>query len=205
MGYSMSQQAAVIPTDLPPDADVHTFARLRHALIRVLRVSPESREPVCDALELVEALQQKLDPSLTLGSSLAAAQPRPTRERKTLAYHLHNDPTGGYLIEQREGQSQPFRCPRATYDAAAHILAAASHPLHFDQLLEQTGKRLRERQPDYRLRVAVRFWLSQDLIAKVRTKYTPTDRAHFLQEAQAAWERLSQNNATAGGVSQVSS
>src|SRR4051812_22966232 len=37
------------------------FSQLRFSLIKVLRNSPESREPICDALELIESLQQQIE------------------------------------------------------------------------------------------------------------------------------------------------
>ena len=61
MPVAVSHPDTTVPTEiLPPDlgsaAEVSplTFSQVRTALIRALRTSPEAREPLCDALELLE-------------------------------------------------------------------------------------------------------------------------------------------------------
>ena len=48
-------------TSRPAGNEAVAFSQLRTSLIKVLRNSPESREPICDALELIEALQQQME------------------------------------------------------------------------------------------------------------------------------------------------
>ena len=170
--------------------DTDTLSRLRTALIRVLRISPESREPVCDALELLEVVQKRLE---TLQTEPPADQPKPARRgRKVQGYEVQNSPEGQFLAEHREGEGVPIRCPREVYEATADELAAASQAVHFDHLLERVSQRLSQRQPDYRLRVAMRFWLHHKLIERSRTRYRPAERATFRQRARELWQRAAE-------------
>jgi hypothetical protein len=199
---TLSQLAATVTTDRPPVVEAgtdappgpvgpQTFSQVRTALIRALRTSPDAREPLCDALELLETIQRQLEqyrqampPKAESGR--ASARPR----GKLQEYRIQVSADGQFLSERRPGHSQPFRCPRATYDAAAECLAAAESALHFDELMERLNARMGERQPDYRLRVALRFWLAGAVILRSRTKYKPVDRRTFVETARRLWDEL---------------
>jgi hypothetical protein len=69
-------------------------------------------------------------------------------------------------------------------------MAAAEPALHFDELTARLNARMGQRQPDYRLRVALRFWLAGNAILRSRTKYIPIDRQTFVDTARRMWEEL---------------
>ena len=170
----------------------HRFSQVRTALIRALRTSPEAREPLCDALEQLEAIQQELEQYQRTMPPLPArndSHSDPTRRRrgKSQAYEIQDTPDGSFLTERRPGHSQPFRCPRATYDAAAEVLAATPDALPFEELMERLNARTGHRQPDYRLRVTLRFWMTHQAVVRSRTKYRPADRTRFLPLSAALW------------------
>lgn len=165
--------------------DAQTLSQLRTSLIQALRRSPESRGPLCDALELLENLQQRAG-----GTAASAAAGPMRRPPKVQQYTIGHGADGPFLAEHRQGQPQPFRCPLAVYMTAADELAASSEPLHFDQLMERVNRRLGQRQPDYRLRVALRFWLAQHLAQRGRTRYWPVDRQGFVRQARQVWDQL---------------
>jgi hypothetical protein len=210
---TLSHLAATVATDRPPppaDALAHaqalagaqpvapaqevspqTFSQVRSALIKALRTSPDAREPLCDALELLETIQAQLE---HYRSAMPPAPPATRAARSPRAklqeYRIQKSADGEFLSERRPGHSQPFRCPRATYDAAAAVLAESQHALHFDELMERLNARMGERQPDYRLRVALRFWLAGNAILRSRTKYTAGDRRTFVETTGRLWDDL---------------
>jgi len=197
---TLSQLAAAVTTVRPHDGmgaaqqevTGQTFAQVRTALIKALRASPDVREPLCDALELLERIQQRLEQD----RQSAPPPPTPARPRVGLQeYQIQTSADGQFLTERRPGHSQPFRCPRATYDAAAEVLARAEQPMHFDELAERLNAHFGDRQPDYRLRVALRFWLGGNAVVRSRTKYRPADRSAFRDTARRLWEELAKRSA----------
>jgi hypothetical protein len=188
MAPSVSQLDTTLSTGGP-----HRFSQVRTALIRALRTSPEAREPLCDALEQLEAIQQELEgyqrsmPPTSAGGAERSSSPR--RRARTQEYEIQNTPDGAFLTERRPGHSQPFRCPRAAYDAAAQVLAGAADALPFEDLMERLNARTGHRQPDYRLRVALRFWMTHQAVVRSRTKYKPVDRAGFVGLSHSLWAR----------------
>ena len=198
---TLSHLATTLTTDRAPAVDAgdaraqpvgpQTFSQVRTALIRALRTSPDAREPLCDALELLETIQQQLEQyraAMSLKSE--AGRPAGRARGRFLEYHVQSSADGEFLSERRPGHSQPFRCPRATYDAAAEVLASAEQALHFDELMERLNARVGQRQPDYRLRVALRFWLAGGTILRSRTKYKPVERQTFVETVRRLWEEL---------------
>ena len=165
------------------------FSQVRTALIRALRSSPEAREPLCDALEQLEAIQQELDEyqrgTRAGGAAASARSVAPRRQARSQEYEIQATPDGSYLTERRPGHSQPFRCPRATYEAAAEVLAGTAEALPFEELMERLNSKMARRQPDYRLRVALRFWMTHSVVVRSRTKYRPTDASSFLAQSMS--------------------
>lgn len=201
VSQALSQLAATVTTDRPPVVDPsaagagqevspQTFSQVRTALIKALRTSPEAREPLCDALELLETIQQKLEEYRVAMPPAREAAPKARNVRKLQEYRIHAGADGEFLVERRPGHSQPFRCPRACYDAAAEVLASAEETLHFDELAERLNARMGERQPDYRLRVALRFWLAGGAVLRSRTKYRAAERRAFPDAARSLWDNL---------------
>lgn len=201
---TVSHPATTVTTDRPPapgpshvtgDGDglevgSRAFSQVRTALIRALRTSPEAREPICDALEMLETIQQQLEQNLrTLPAEGMTRQPARGKSGSQ-EYAVQGGGDGQFLIERRPGHSQPFRCPRATYDAAAHVLADAVDALHFDELMERLNARTGDRQPDYRLRVALRFWVAAGAVGRSRTKYKAAEGRTFPDTARRLWADL---------------
>jgi hypothetical protein len=169
----------------------HTFSQIRSALIKVLRTSPEAREPVCDALELLETVQQQVVETRQAPPAAAEAGNSAGRKRAKLQeYEIQGTDDEQFLIERRPGHSQPFRCPRATYEAAAAVLSEAQGPLHFDELMDRLNARLPQRQPDYRLRVALRFWMAAQVVTRQRTRYKAVSPREFTQGSARLWDDL---------------
>jgi hypothetical protein len=201
---TLSHLAATVTTDRPPSApdpsfatevpppevSPQTFSQVRSALIKALRTSPDAREPLCDALELLETIQQQLEHYRQAMPPAPAGKPASRARGKLQEYRIQTSADGAFLTERRPGHSQPFRCPRATYDAAAEVVAGAEQALHFDELVERLNARMGERQPDYRLRVALRYWLAGNVILRSRTKYKPLDQTTFRETARQMWEEL---------------
>jgi hypothetical protein len=140
----------------------------------------------------LEAIQQELE---TYQRAMPPPAPgkgdAPSRRRsRSQAYEIQASPEGSFLIERRPGHSQPFRCPRTTYDAAAEVLAAATEALPFEELVDRLHTHTGHRQPDYRLRVALRFWMARQAVSRSRTKYRATDRSTFPSIVRGLWTEL---------------
>jgi len=191
----VSQPGTTVPTDgASSDVGPHTFSQIRSALIKVLRTSPEAREPVCDALELLETVQQQVEETRHLAPVQTDSPASSARKRTKLQeYEIQGSDDDQFLMERRPGHSQPFRCPRATYDAAAKVLAEAQGALHFDELMDRLNARLPQRQPDYRLRVALRFWMAAQAVTRHRTRYKAVSPKEFSQFSGRLWEDLREN------------
>jgi hypothetical protein len=189
MTPSLSHNVPPDVTTRPLENESVAFSQLRTSLIKVLRNSPESREPICDALELIEALQQQVETKRH-----PDAAPPPASARRSAAadraqeYFVQKTHEGEFLTERRPSGSQPFRCPKDAYDAAADILAHADQPLHFDELLERLNTAMGDRQADYRLRVCLRFWLGHKLVERFRTRYRVIEAKTFSASARSLWE-----------------
>jgi hypothetical protein len=176
------------------------FSQLRFSLIKVLRNSPESREPICDALELIEALQQQVESKRNPDAAAPVTPARvgrrspETRDAPAASLQEHFVQTtheGEFLTERRPSGSQPFRCPKDAYDAAARVLEQADQPLHFDDLLDRLNAAMGQRQADYRLRVCLRFWVARNAVERFRTRYRVTpDAAPFSARAQSLWDAV---------------
>ena len=179
-------------TTRPAGDQAVAFSQLRTSLIKVLRNSPESREPICDALELIESLQQQMEAKRNPDRSERSETPRPARgEAAGQQYVIQRTHEGEFLTERRPSGSQPFRCPKDAYDAAAKLLAQTAEPLHFEDLLERLNEAMKERQADYRLRVCLRFWTAKGTVERFRTRYRALERETFVAEAEGLWRALS--------------
>jgi hypothetical protein len=192
MSHPLSHKIHPDPTTRPDASGTESnpFSQLRYSLIKVLRNSPESREPICDALELIESLQQQMESKRHPDPAEAPRHSRPTTPQQQQEYIVQKTPEGDFLTERRPSGSQPFRCPKPAYDAAAKILAHAHDPLHFEELLDHLNAATGERHADYRLRVCLRFWSNHKLIERFRTRYRAANPKTLVQDAQKLWEQL---------------
>jgi hypothetical protein len=187
MTSPLSHNVSPDVTTRPLENESLAFSQLRTSLIKVLRNSPESREPICDALELIEALQQQVETKRNPDAAPPPAR-RSIATQRSQEYFVQRTHEGDFLTERRPSGSQPFRCPKDAYDAAAVILAHADQPLHFDELLERLNKAMGDRQADYRPRVCLRFWVGHKLVERFRTRYRIIDPGTFSASARSLWE-----------------
>src|SRR5690242_16032712 len=109
----MPNRPLIDVTTSQSDNSAAAFSQLRTSLIKVLRNSPESREPICDALELIESLQQRMDSDKHNPDTPPSA---PARETSSQEYIIQDTPEGPFLAERRPSGAQPFRCPKPIYE-----------------------------------------------------------------------------------------
>ena len=186
---ALSHNLAPDVTTRPSENHAAAFSQLRTSLIKVLRNSPEAREPICDALELIEALQQQMESKRNPdapGNRTARAEAAGQQE-----YVVQATADGPFLTERRPSGSQPFRCPKDAYDAAVRILAESREPLHFEEIHDRLNAAMGERQADYRLRVCLRFWAGHKVVERFRTRYRAVDPAAFVNDAERLWLQAS--------------
>jgi hypothetical protein len=176
-------------TTRPSENQAMAFSQLRSSLIKVLRNSPESREPICDALELIETLQQQIEAKRNPDTPA-----RPRSNPAAQEYVVQETAEGPFLTERRPSGSQPFRCPKTAYDAAATIIAQATQPLHFEEIHERLNAATRERHADYRLRVCLRFWTGQKVVERFRTRYRAVNPQTFAQDAERLWAQAAKQD-----------
>jgi hypothetical protein len=173
-------------TSRPVENEAVAFSQLRTSLIKVLRNSPEAREPICDALELIEALQQQMETKRNPDAGGPARGKKADSPQQE--YVVQETGDGQFLTERRPSGSQPFRCPQDAYEAAARVLGRAGEGVHFDELLEGLNREMGERQADYRLRVCLRFWMGLELVERFRTRYRVKGGEGFEGRARKAWD-----------------
>src|SRR5258706_4878492 len=116
MTSPLSHNVLPDPTTRPLENQSVAFSQLRTSLIKVLRNSPEAREPICDALELIETLQQQRDAKQNPDASTSAPTRPSRRDSTTQDYLIQTTHDGQFLTERRPSGSQPFRCPKDAYD-----------------------------------------------------------------------------------------
>lgn len=185
---SLSHNLSPDATTRPSENNAAAFSQLRTSLIKVLRNSPEAREPICDALELIETLQQQMEAKRNPDAGTKARPGAPAGQE----YVVQETVEGPFLTERRPSGSQPFRCPKEAYDAAARILAEAGEPLHFEEIHERLNAAMGDRQADYRLRVCLRFWAGQKVVERFRTRYRAVNAETFLDDAARLWSEAQQ-------------
>lgn len=167
--------------------------KVRRILLRTLRSSEKSRGPLTEALELLE----NLDDQIRILADASAP-----RRRKVLAstsryqpkrYTIEKRRRGIYLCEYRiGGRAQPFCCPQEDYEATAETLASLDDWTQFDDVKSLVGERTGHPQPDYLIRLCLRFWQATDppIAEKDRTFYRSCVRGSFRNAAKRAWRKL---------------
>lgn len=167
--------------------------KVRRILLRTLRASEKFREPLTEALELLENLDDQVHE--------LADRSEPARRRvvnspgryQPKRYVVEQRRRGAYLCEYRVGGgAQPFCCPREDYDATAETLASLDGWTQFDDVKSLVSKRTGHTQPDYLIRLCLRFWQATDppIVEKDRTFYRASVRGSFRNAAKRAWRVL---------------
>lgn len=165
------------------------FYAVRAALTAALKEAPQAAVPIAEALQAVDRLERLVDQIQPSGD--AGAQPRRGRRNQPKTYHIEGRPGEEALCEYRpDDPDRPFRCPRATYDALARVLAAAPKPAKFDDLAKRVGRELGHVPALYQLRVALRFWTRPEvgLVERARTRYRAREPERFERQAGEAWK-----------------
>ena len=167
--------------------------KVRRILLRALRASEKFRGPLTEVLELLENLDDQLH--------LLADVSKPRRQKAVESigryqpkrYTVEERRRGFYLCEYRVGgRAQPFCCPRDDYDATAGILADLDDWTQFDDVKILVGDQTGYTQPDYLIRLCLRFWQTTDppILERDRTFYRANVRGSFKNAATRAWRKL---------------
>lgn len=167
--------------------------KVRRILLRTLRTSDRFREPLTEALESLENLDDQL-------RALAEAY-RPKRRKAACPigryqpkrYTVEQRRRSSFLYEYRVGgRAQPFCGSREDYDATAETLAGLDNWTQFDDLKTLVDKHTGHIQPDHLVRVCLRFWQATNppIVEKDRTFYRAGVRGSFRGAAKRVWREL---------------
>ncbi len=173
-----------------PRSAQQEIRRVRAALTGVLKTTPSAAGKIAEALQALDRLER-------LFEGIAPSVPSPPRRwqrNQPKTYRVEGPPSHEALAEYRaDDPGQPFRCPRATYDALARAMASTTKLTKFYEIQKRLKKELGEVPAVYQSRVALRFWASDgvELIEKIRARYRVTSGTEFLRAAAAAWEKVS--------------
>lgn len=162
---------------------------VRAALTGLLKRTPDAAVHVADALQALDRLELAVE---QVAASVATTPAAGTRGRRNQpkTYHVEGQSGQEALCEYRaEDPERPFRCPKATYDALARVLADATRPLKFEELAKRLAKDLGHMPALYQLRVALRFWTQPEvgLVDKVRTRYRVSPGQRFARATEREW------------------
>jgi hypothetical protein len=158
----------------------------RTAVTEVLRHAENAAPHVADALNALDRLERLLGTV----SATSRSSPRQGARNKPKSYRVEGGPGQEALCEYRaDDPERPFRCPKATYDALARVLAGATKPVKFDDIARRLKKEMGTLPALYQLRVALRFWRRPEvgLVDKVRARYLTRNANLFAGDAHAAW------------------
>ncbi len=167
--------------------------KVRRILLRTMRSSEKYRKPLTEALELLENLDDQVH-MLT-----DAIQPKRRKTVQALGryqpkrYTIEKRRRGVYLCEYRVGgRAQPFCCPHGDYDLIAETLSDLDDWTQFDDVKSLVAQRVGHAQPDYLIRLCLRFWQATDppIVEKDRTFYRVCVRGSFRPAAKRAWREL---------------
>ena len=147
-------------------------------------------KPVAGRVASAQELLDEADAALSRRRE--AIRPR----RPTVQFSIEVVAEEELLTERRFGTaSAALRCPRSVYTHASDALSAASRGLRFEELVAK----VREQDAgakDYKLRVAVRFWLSLWLIERKLGRYRVKSRVDLPRETRRVCEALNSHNPT---------
>lgn len=167
--------------------------KVRRILLRTIRASERFRGPLTEALETLENLDDQVRTLTDAAHSGRRKAAQPVGRYQPKRYAVEKRRRGTYLCEYRVGgRAQPFCCPRDDYDVTAETVAELDNWTQFDDLKNLVGERTGHSQPDYLIRLCLRFWLSTDppIVEKDRTFYRAGVRGSFRNAAKRAWRKL---------------
>ncbi len=167
--------------------------KIRRILLRTLKASDRFRGPLSEALELLENIDDYFR-TLTDGSKpVRQAMDQILGRYQAKRYMIEKRRRGVYLCEYRiGGRAQPFCCPHEDYDLIAETLSGLDDWTQFDDVKTLIAERIGHVQPDYLIRLCLRFWQATDppMVEKDRTFYRVSVRGNFRNAAKQAWREL---------------
>jgi hypothetical protein len=163
---------------------------LNHLAGELLRRAPSAVDVVGTLIQELAGVEQHLEDALSERNSRAR---RGERRVTTKCYGVEQTGGAHSLLEHREGDDRPFRCPRPTFEAVVRALAEHAEFSKYTSITERVAWHIGIRPADYQMRVAIRFLMSPDvgLVERKRARYRPVDGDDFVACANAAWSRLS--------------
>jgi len=170
--------------------DIKTIRRI---LLRVLKASEKSRGLLTEALELLENLDDQVRELADQADPAVRRAVHPHARYQPKRYTVEKRRRGAYLCEYRVGgRAQPFCCPREDYDATAETMASLDDWTQYGDMKNLVSQRTGHTQPDYLVRLCLRFWQAADpsIVEKDRTFYRASARGSFRNAAKRAWRDL---------------
>lgn len=158
----------------------------RAAITEALKAAPQAAAPIADALQSLDRLERLLDGAAPRPAP--TARPGPRNKPKT--YRVEGPPSREALCEYRaDDPARPFRCPKATYDALARVMATTVKPIKFPEVERLLKKELGELPAVYQIRVALRFWTTAevDIVERVRARFRARQCDTIVREAEVTW------------------
>jgi hypothetical protein len=140
------------------------------------------------------ALLERADAELRAGQKPVRRESR--RSNAGIEYVVETTAAGEVLTEKRlSGKSQPFRCPKAVYDAVAQVLGKTDRALSVDEIAEDVKGRLGDRPADFQLRVPLRLWMhvQPPLLLRGRARYRSTMGDNFVLVSVRLWNALAKH------------
>lgn len=170
--------------------------QVRRILLRTLKASEKFRGPLTEALELLENLDDQLHVLADASGRRRQKTVQPLGRYQPKRYAIERRRRGIYLCEYRVGgRAQAFCCPQESYDATAETLATLDDWTQFDDVKSLVSNRTGHAQPDYLVRLCLRFWQATDplIVEKDRTFYRSCVRGSFRKAAKRAWCALEES------------
>jgi len=167
--------------------------KIRRILLRTLKASDRFRGPLSEALELLENIDDYFGTLTDDSKSIRQEKDKTFGRYQAKRYTIEERRRGVYLCEYRiGGRAQPFCCPQEDYDLLAETLSGLNDWTQFDDVKSLIAKRIGHGQPDYLIRLCLRFWQATDptIIEKDRTFYHVNVRGSFRNAAKRAWREL---------------
>lgn len=167
--------------------------KVRRILLRTLKASEKFRGPLTEALELLENLDDQLHAVVDKSKPTRRMAVESKGRHQPKRYTVEKRRRGSYLCEYRVGgRAQPFCCPLEDYNATAETLETSDDWTQFDDVRILVSERTGHTQPDYLIRLCLRFWqtTSPPIVEKDRTFYRASVRGSFKNSAKRAWRDL---------------
>lgn len=146
-----------------------------------------------DPLRAADQGMELIDRAIELAGRGTVA--RSVRGGGEVEYVVEVSANGSTLSERRKtGKTQPFRCPKAIYDALAKVLGNAEKAIPLDELGSAVAEITGEQPPEFQLRVPIRLWMNTapPLVARNRARYRSCAPKDFVISASALWADLKQ-------------